>query len=184
MPVHSRFRPLTGVLAAAALLMTAALVGAAEPLNGYRSAEFGMSSEQVRERMEDDGVIGTTAHETADGDLVIDARLDDGEDPETGVRYVFPGGRDRLALVLEFHPDPAAAGQVRNRLRERHGAPWADDLAAKWFDQLKEDMPDGVQELTVWGGGEGNRDRFIRLWVFDDYLSVEYLDLNLLSATR
>jgi hypothetical protein len=173
---------LAAALTAAALLFGLAAAQADEPLSGYRSAEFGMSAAQVRARLEGDGVIATEEYQTDDGDLIIDGHLADEAEAETGVRYVFPAGRDRLALVLEFHPDSADAAAVQARLEQAHGAPWAEDLAERWFEQLKGDMPEGVRELVVWGGDQASRDRFIRLWVFDDYLSVEYLHLGLLSA--
>ncbi|MCC5860234.1 MAG: hypothetical protein JJT90_18950 [Ectothiorhodospiraceae bacterium] len=181
--IHRRLHHRAAALLFTALLVTAtAPAGAAEPLNGYRSTAFGMSADEVWARMEDDGVIGTATHETEDGDLIIDARLEGDAPPETGVRYVFPGGHDRLALILEFHPDPSLAEGVRARLSERHGEPWDEELAEQWFERLRGDMPEGVQALTVWGGDDGNRNRFIRLWVFDDYVSVEYLDLELLAG--
>jgi hypothetical protein len=173
---------LAAALTVAALFFGLAAAQAGEPLSGYRSAEFGMSAAQVRARLEGDGVIATEEYQTDDGDLIIDGHLADEAEAETAVRYVFPAGRDQLALVLEFHPEGDDAGAVQARLEQTHGAPWAKDLAEKWFEQLKDDMPEGVRELVVWGGGQGGRDRFIRLWVFDDYLSVEYLHLGLLSA--
>jgi hypothetical protein len=161
------------------VLFAAQTTLAGEPLSGYRSAEFGMSADQVTARLEQDGVVDTQAYRTEDGDLIIDGRLQ--AEPETDLRYVFPAGRDRLALILEFHPDSDAAA-VQARLEQEHGAPWAEDLANRWFEELKDTMPEGVQRLVVWGGGDAARDRFIRLWVFDDYLSVEYLHMGLLAS--
>lgn len=173
---------LAGAFLAGLLLLGAQPAGAGESLNGYRSAEFGMSVEQVRARLEGDGVTTSKVYETDDGDLVIDGRLAGEADRETDVRYVFPGGRDQLALVLEFHPDSDHVQAVQARLEQTHGSPWAEDLAEQWFEQLRPGMPERVRGLVVWGGGENGRNRFIRLWIFDDYLSVEYLHLGLLDS--
>ena len=154
---------------------------AADTMDGYRSAQFGMSADEVKSAVEDDGVTIVTVHETDDGDTLLDGHLDD--DTETGIRYVFPEGRDQLALVVKFHPDHNDPAPLVERLKADHGEPWADDMAEQWFEQLREDMPEGVRDLTVWGGGEGARERFVRLWVFEDYLSVEYLDINLLRGS-
>ena len=163
------------------LLFAAQSALAAEPLSGYRSAEFGMSADEVRDRLDNDGIVDAEVYRTDDGDVIIDGRLGDASRPDTDVRYVFPAGRDQLALVLEFHPDSDAQA-VQARLEQTHGAPWAEELAERWFEQLKPGMPEGVQGLVVWGGGETNRDRFVRLWVFEDYISVEYLHLGLLTG--
>jgi hypothetical protein len=173
---------LAGAFLAGLLLLGAQPAWAGESLNGYRSAEFGMSVEQVRARLEGDGVTTAQVYETDDGDVIIDGRLAGDAGRETDVRYVFPGDRNQLALVLEFHPDSDDLRAVQARLEQSHGSPWAEDLAEKWFEQLKPGMPEGVRGLMVWGGGENGRNRFIRLWIFDDYLSVEYLHLGLLDS--
>jgi hypothetical protein len=173
---------LAGAVLAGILLLSVDTAGAGESLNGYRSAEFGMSVEQVRARLEGDGVTTARIYETDDGDLIIDGRLAGEAGRETDVRYVFPGGHGQLALVLEFHPDSDDVQTVQARLEQSHGSPWAEEQAEKWFEQLRPGMPEGVRGLVVWGGGENGRNRFIRLWIFDDYLSVEYLHLGLLDS--
>lgn len=179
--MRSRFAPhrLTVAVVAGGLLLPLDAV-AGDTMDGYRSAQFGMSADEVRSVVEDDGVIITTTEETADGDKLLDGYVDD--DTEAGIRYVFPEGRDQLALVVKFHPDHDDPGPLVERLQADHGEPWEDDMAEQWFEQLRDDMPEGVRNLTVWGGDEGARERFIRLWVFEDYLSVEYLDINLLRG--
>ena len=162
----------------AALAFTGAL--AAEGPSGYRSAEFGMTYETVMAELEgDEAVVNLTADENAEGDRLIDGQLQAEEAPATDLRYVFPSGSDGLALVLTFHPDVAQRAAIVEQLEARYGEPWEQEMADWWFDQLKEGMPEPPQSLTVWGGsGEGKtqRGRFVRLWTFDDYLSVEYLD--------
>ena len=172
------YRPLAAALVVGGLLLACGAL-AGDTMDGYRSAQFGMSADEVKHVAEEDGVIINTVHETDDGDTLLDGHLDD---TDTGIRYVFPEGRDQLALVVKFHPEHDNPGPLVDRLRADHGDPWADDMAEQWFEQLRGDMPEGVQDLTVWGGDEGARERFIRLWVFDDYLTVEYLDIELLRG--
>ncbi|KAA0010282.1 hypothetical protein F0A17_17585 [Billgrantia pellis] len=156
-----------------ALAITAAL--AAEGPTGYRSAEFGMSSQEVMAVLENDGVTGIEVHETDEGDRLIDGELQD----ETALRYVFPAGDDALALVVAFHHDVAERERVIERLVANHGEPWEEEMAAWWFEQLQGERPETPQSLMVWSGdGDemAHRGRFVRLWTFEDYLSVEYLD--------
>ncbi len=183
MPSKPRFTGLAGAMLAGMLLAIPSLHAEQVP-NGYRSAEFGMSSEEVKAKLEEDRVVETSVEKSPDGDLIIDGHLADPGEEETGVRYVFPAGSDRLALVVEFHPDADAVGRVQDALEQRFGEPWTEDLAGWWFEQLKDDMPAEARLLVVWGGGADSRNRFVRLWVFEDYLSVEYLDTALLSGRQ
>lgn len=159
-------------------LVSAATVTAGE-VDGYQTAKFGMSPEEVVSTFKDDGVTETQRTETEDGDLIIDGYQIFGGDEETGLRYVFPSGGKELALVVEFFPSVDMVAQVQGTLKGRYGEPWEREMTNWWFDQLRPTMPPGVQELHVWGPNlrEGD-ERFVRLWVFDDYLSVEYLDLQ------
>jgi hypothetical protein len=170
-----------------ALLLVAGTALAAEGITGYGSAELGMSPEQVRERLAQDGVTEVTEARTDDGDLVIDGRL--GGAPaagapvvETDLRYVFPAGSDRLALVVAFHPEVEDHAEVKAQLMAEYGQPWEEEMADWWLEQLAEGMPQPPVALTAWGGGEAQRDRFVRLWTFEEYLSVETLDTRLLAG--
>lgn len=171
----------TGLLTSLALATASAAAVAAGP-DGYRSADFGMSSEAVMERLEADGIVNVSVQETDDGDVIIDGELQAEGEPDTDVRYVFPDGNDQLALVVAFHPQVEDYATVKEQLEARYGQPWAEEMAEWWFEQLKDGMPEQPQSLDVWGG-EGEevteRGRFVRLWSFDDYLSVEYLDTQL-----
>lgn len=179
MAMSTRPSALMGGLLAALVLAAASAAAAAEGITGYRSAEFGMSSEAVMARLEDDGVVNVSTVETDEGDLIIDGELQVAEGPVTDLRYVFPAGSDQLALVVAFHPDVEDHVVVKEALVARHGQPWGDEMTEWWFEQLKQDMPQPPLSLTMWGG-EGSelqeRGRFVRLWAFEDYLSVEYLD--------
>ncbi len=173
---------LLGGLFMALALTAASAVAAAEGIMGYRSAEFGMSSEAVLASLESDEIAKVDTLETDDQDLIVDAELQGADGAVTDVRYVFPAGSDRLALVVTFHPDVADHAEIKEQLVSRYGQPWGEQLAEWWFEQLKEGMPEPPNSLSVWGGGENeqhDRGRFVRLWVFDDYLSVEYLDTSL-----
>lgn len=168
-------------LATAASAMTSSAVASEGP-SGYRSADFGMSSEAVLERLEQDQVVNVSVQETEDNDIIIDGELAAEDQPVTDLRYVFPAGRDQLALVVAFHPHVEDYAGVKAELEARYGKPWEEEMAEWWFEQLKDGMPEEPGSLTVWGGdgSEGReRGRFVRLWAFEDYLSVEYLDTQL-----
>lgn len=163
-----------------ALLMGAQGLAASEPPDGYRTAEFGMSSEEVEDALEAGGVAATNREETPDGDIILDGHLKD--DTDTGVRFVFPNGRDELALIVEFRPDNPDFSAARDELADRYGQPWPEEMTEEWYERLKPNMPDDAGELAVWGGNAPERSRFVRLWEFDDYLSIEYLDTELLNG--
>ncbi|MBE0489007.1 MAG: hypothetical protein IBX53_07985 [Halomonas sp.] len=177
-----QFRGWIGALAPALLLVTGAAL-AAPAITGYGSAELGMSPEQVRERLADDGIVEVTEARTDDGDLIIDGRLGGGTPAvETDLRYVFPAGSERLALVVAFHPEVADRAVVKERLMAEYGQPWEEEMAEWWLEQLADGMPATPLDFSAWGGDEQQRDRFVRLWTFEDYLTVEYLDTRLLSG--
>ncbi len=157
----------------------------AASLQGYGTLHFGMSVDEVRSRLDDVAVTTGDVYRSDGGDLILDAQSGPdvgaaGFSPDTDLRFVFPAESEGLALVLEFHPDADRLREVRDRLEARYGPPWADDLSQQWFEQLKAEMPDGVSDLVIWGGDGDSRQRFVRLWQFEDYLSVEYLDASLL----
>ncbi|RDB44247.1 hypothetical protein DU490_03050 [Halomonas sp. DQ26W] len=187
MPTITRPAALFGGLLASLALATAGgamadSAVASESPNGYRSADFGMSSEAVLEHLEQDQVVNVAVQETEDNDLIIDGELAAEGEPVTDLRFVFPAGRDQLALVVAFHPRVEDYASVKAELEARYGKPWEEEMAEWWFEQLKDGMPEEPNSLTVWGG-DGNeaseRGRFVRLWSFEDYLSVEYLDTQM-----
>ncbi|SEK74311.1 hypothetical protein [Halomonas daqiaonensis] len=180
-----RTQPVAGLCGLLTTLVLAlpSVAAAAEGPEGYRSADFGMSYEAVMaELVEDDAVVNLSDVETEEGDRIVNAELQASDEPETDLRYVFPAGSQQLALVVAFYPHVEDLDTVTRQLEERFGEPWEEDMAQWWFEQLKGSMPQEPSSLTVWGG-EGNeaetRGRFTRLWTFDDYLSVEYLDTRL-----
>ncbi|PWV76727.1 hypothetical protein [Halomonas sp. A11-A] len=172
-----------GALAPALLLVAGAAL-AAPAITGYGSVELGMSPDEVRERLAADGVTEVTEEQTADGDLLIDGRLGGAPAVETDLRYVFPAGSDRLALVVAFHPEVADQAAVKEQLTAEYGQPWEEEMAEWWLEQLAEGMPATPLGFSAWGGDEQQRNRFVRLWTFEEYLTVEYLDTRLLSGRQ
>jgi len=167
---------------APALLLAAGAALAAPAITGYGSVELGMSPDEVRERLVADGVAEVTEEQTAAGDLLIDGRLGGDSAVETDLRYVFPAGSERLALVVAFHPEVADHAAVKAQLMDEYGQPWADEMAEWWQGQLAEGMPSAPLDFAAWGGDEQQRHRFVRLWTFEEYLTVETLDTRLLSG--
>jgi len=167
---------------APALLLVAGTAMAAPTITGYGGVALGMSPDQVRERLAEEGVTDIAEEQTAEGDLLIDGRL--GGDPmvETDLRYVFPAGSDRLALVVAFHPEVADHAAVKAQLEAAYGQPWEEEMADWWLEQLASGMPEPPLGLAAWGGDEQQRHRFVRLWTFEEYLTVETLDTRLLSG--
>lgn len=161
------------------LLLAAQAALAAPAITGYGSAEFGMTPEAVRERLAEDGVVVVSETRTPEGDLLVDGELGGVAAVATDLRYVFPAPGDRLALVVAFHPEVADHAVVKAQLEARYGTPWAAEMTEWWFEQLQAGMPEPPLALTAWGGEASQRHRFVRLWAFDDYLSVEYLDTSL-----
>ncbi|MEQ4539619.1 hypothetical protein HBJ58_02660 [Halomonas desiderata] len=183
MAMITRPAALFGGLLTALALTVAAAATTAEEITGYRSAEFGMTSQEVLARLESDDVANIERHQTEGDDLLIDGERQVEGEPVTDLRYVFPAGSDRLALVVAFHPNVADHAAVKEQLISQYGEPWGAEMTEWWFEQLKGDMPEEPNGLTIWGGGESahnERGRLVRLWRFDDYLSVEYLDTRLL----
>lgn len=167
-----------GKLTIAVALVWAGAAAAHSP-DGFRGATFGMSSEAVAALLADEGMINIERRQTAEDDLIIDAEL--GGEPNIDLRYVFPAGHDALALVVAFYPSAAELARIEAELEAEYGPPWEAEMSEWWLEQLKHDMPETPRGLTVWGGGEGEqqRNRFVRLWSFEDYLTVEYLDTTL-----
>lgn len=165
----------------AALLLWIGVTGvhAAETaITGYGSARFGMTIAEVEQRLPEDGVQLVTEHAIDTGERLLDGHRPDND---TDLRYVFPDG-EQLALIVEFIPEPDRLAALEADLTRRYGAAWDQDLADWWFERLLPGMPPGVEKLMVWGRDGQERNRVVRLWVHEDYLSVEYLDLQLFET--
>ncbi len=165
------------------LLVVAGMVNAqaAGAWEGYRGAQFGMSQQEVEASFEANGVELLGAIETADNDVILEAQRGDGASA-VHLRYIFPAAHAQLALVIEFLPDTGLFERHRAHLTARYGQPWSADLTEWTLEQMGDNLPDGAQDLVAWGGGEGNRTRFVRLWTHEEHLSVEYIDAGLLSG--
>lgn len=165
----------------AALIFWTGIAGvqAAETaITGYGSARFGMTVAEVEQRLPEDSVRLVTRHTTDTGERLLDGHRPDND---TDLRYVFPDG-ERLALIVEFIPELERLASLEADLTRRYGDSWDQDLADWWFERLSAGMPPGVEKLMVWGRDGEARNRVVRLWVHEDYLSVEYLDLRLFET--
>lgn len=89
------------------------------PMEGYLSTHFGMSSNEVRAIIEDDGVVFSSS-ETMDGDHLIFAQRKQSW-ITTELLYVFPASSDRLALIVEIFPGLLNTTLIRKELVERLG---------------------------------------------------------------
>lgn len=173
-------RFLSSVLFAVVLLLgaSAGKAQAAEAIEGYLSASFGMTSAAVLESFRRDGVkhLDTTDE---DGDLVIRGFYDKGGIERTLV-YVFPRRGDRLALVVEMYANASFMGFAEHDLSGRLGGFLSEE--ATNVIVASGGLPEGVERLRVWTGEGGEAGRMARLMLFKDYVAVEYIDLGLFNG--
>ncbi|MDM8546121.1 plastocyanin/azurin family copper-binding protein [Candidatus Venteria ishoeyi] len=144
--------------------------------NGYLSAAFGMSWQQVKEAIAKDDLKLVNAEDAE----IIKAKRDRGF-ITTDISYVIPKQTGKLALIVEFYPGVLSENPIVNELEKQLGSPLGKDATAEVLKQIKDDLPPGVTALTLWAWEVDNQDRFIRLLKFDDHIAVEYLAPALLS---
>ncbi len=155
----------------------------AEPqLDGYLSARFNMTAEQVSSVLSNDN-ISINSNETTDGDHLIFGQLQRSW-ITTDLLYVFPANSNHLALVIEVFPGMVDSKPVRDELVKQLGQPSSERFPDSVLKQLQTDnlIPNGVTELTVWTMNTGGIDRETRLMMMDKYVRVEYIDNDLMAG--
>lgn len=150
-------------------------------LDGYLSAQFGMSAETVRSIFENDGIVYSSS-ETTDGDHLIYAERKQSW-ITSELLYVFPAKSDRLALVIEIFPGLVDVDPVRKELSDKLGQPSSDNYPETVLERMQESnlIPSGVNQLAVWNITKEGIDREARIMALDKYVRVEYIDNILMT---
>ena len=148
-------------------------------LNGFLSARFGMSADEVLVALKADGVqIGSD--KTKNGARQIRGKRK-GKLTTNKLIYVIPEDSNKLALAIEFYDSPDFHEQVLADLREQLGEELGSGIADMTLAQAEGQFPAGIKELTLWAITAGDSNLLVRLMRFDDYLAVERLDAKLMS---
>ncbi len=164
------------------VLSSVSNVSAETSLHGHLSTHFGMSANEVRAVIENDGVVYSNS-ETADGDHLIFAQRKQSW-ITTELLYVFPASTDRLALIIEIFPGLMDSTPVRKILTETLGEPSSDNYPKSVLKNMQESnlIPDGVKQLSVWNITTDGVDREARIMRLSEYVRVEYIDNNLMAG--
>jgi len=170
------------ILFLAIVLSTVSSVSAETKLEGYLSTHFGMSAEEVRAVIENDGVVFSDS-ETTDGDHLIFAQRKQSW-ITTDLLYVFPANSDRLALIIEIFPGLVDSDPVRKDLSDKLGEPSSDNYPASVLKKMQESnmIPTGVNQLAVWNITTNGNDREARVMGLEKYVRVEYIDNDLMAG--
>ena len=150
-------------------------------LQGYLSTHFGMSANEVRAVIENDGVVFSSS-ETTDGDHLIFAQRKQSW-ITTELLYVFPASSDRLALIIEIFPGLLDSTPIHKELVEKLGEPSSDNYPESVLKRMQESslIPDGVKQLAVWDITADGIDREARIMGLNEYVRVEYIDNKLMA---
>ena len=165
-----------------ALLLVPAAVSAAqdkEGRDGFLSARFGMSPEEVLAALKADGVR-IDSDQTKNGARQIRGKRE-GELTTNSLIYVIPETSNKLAMVIEFYDSPKYHKRVLEGLREQLGDDLGAEIAEMTMAQAAGAFPPGLKELTLWAITAGDSNLLVRLMRFDNYLAVERLDAKLMS---
>ena len=170
------------ILTAAIILINATNAFAEAKLNGFMSAQFGMSAEEVQANFKNDEVIFSSS-ETTDNDHLIYAQRKQAW-ITSELLYVFPAGSDRLALVIEIFPGLLDTSPIRKELTEKLGKPTSDNYPEPVLIHMQESnvIPEGVNQLAVWNITTDGIDREARMMSLNEYVRVEYIDNNLMAG--
>ena len=151
-------------------------------LNGFLSAQFGMSAEEVQANFKTDEVIFSSSEITDNDHLIYAQRKQDWITSE--LLYVFPAGSDRLALVIEIFPGLLDTTPIRKELTEKLGQPSSENYPEPVLNHMQESnvIPAGVNQLTVWNVTAEDIDREARIMGLNEYVRVEYIDNDLMAG--
>lgn len=146
-------------------------------IEGFHSANFGMSPAEVETVLGRDGFKRLGERQNGK-DHVISAENDRGWITSRLV-YVFPSRKQQLALVVEIFPGLASDEKLEKELTEHYGSPMETDRETI-LRMMKTEQP-GLTDVTLWADMEG-RNRLIRLLSFEDRVAVEYMERDLLMG--
>jgi hypothetical protein len=151
-------------------------------LKGYLSSQFGMSAEEVRDVIKNDGITFSSS-ETTDGDHLIFAQRKQSW-ITTDLLYVFPANSDRLALIIEIYPGVLDTKPILEGLANQLGKPTSDNYPDSVLKNMQETnlIPAGVNQLSVWNISANGNDREARLMGLQKYVRVEYIDNDLMAG--
>ncbi|MBL1143074.1 MAG: hypothetical protein HND53_13685 [Proteobacteria bacterium] len=151
-------------------------------LNGYLSTQFGMSANEVRTVIEEDGIVFSSS-ETTDGDHLIFAQRKQSW-ITSDLLYVFPANSDRLALIIEIFPGLFDTTPIQKKLAKQLGNPSSDNYPESVLKKMQESnlIPTGVNQLSVWNITANGNDREARLMGLEKYVRVEYIDNDLMAG--
>jgi hypothetical protein len=163
-------------------LLNASSTIAETQLKGFLSTEFGMSAEDVRNVIENDGITFSSS-ETTDGDHLIFAQRKQSW-ITSELLYVFPANSDRLALIIEIFPGVLDTTPILNDLAKQLGTPSSDNYPESVLKNMQETnlIPVGVNQLSVWNITADGSDREARLMGLEKYVRVEYIDNDLMAG--
>lgn len=162
-------------------LLAPTLTLAADAMAGYLGVRFGMSEAQVLETVAADDELELLSNQVLGRDRAIQAKRSRGRG-DSRVLFVLPGGRDRLALIIETFPGRTDAAPVTEELESRFGPPMSEETAQRLLERMRGGLPEGVQKLTLWTDRDGDSNRMVRLLHFEDHLAVEHLDPGLMAG--
>lgn len=162
------------------------VMAAAPSIEGFLTIPFGASLTAVKQGVSDLGFTDIVV-EQKDGFSILQAFANNDSSAsrwgDSSLVFVVNQATNKLGLVIQRYDDLLTDRVVIKDLTKQFGLPMDEKATALIYEQIKKDLPEGLQRLTVWADHEVEGvavSRFIRVLYFGDHVSIEYLDSGVL----
>lgn len=170
------------ILVTCLLVLQSGLVLAAQSIEGFPLIPFGTSLSEVKQRVNTANLTNVSAEKQEGFNLVHANQM--GDRGSSSLVFVINQKTDKLGLVVQRFDDLLTDRVIIKDFTKRFGEPMDETATKLIYEQIKADLPEGLQRVTVWAdhssGAKVAVSRFIRVLYFGSYVSIEYLDAGIM----
>ena len=170
------------ILLTCLLMLQTSLVLAVQSIEGFPSIPFGASLSEVKQRVTTANLTNISAEQQEGFNLVHANQT--GDRGGSSLVFVVNQKTDKLGLVIQRFNDLLTDRVMIKDFTKNYGEPMDETATKLIYEQIKADLPEGLQRITVWADHSSDAkvavSRFIRVLYFGSYVSVEYLDTGIM----
>ncbi|PHQ81009.1 MAG: hypothetical protein COB66_03440 [Coxiella sp. (in: Bacteria)] len=164
------------------LMLQSGFVLAVQSIEGFPSIPFGASLAEVKQQV----ITANLTHISEDqqeGFNLVHANQA-GYQGGSSLVFVVNQKTDKLGLVIQRFDALLTDRMIIKNFTKHYGEPMDETATKLIYGQIKADLPEGLQRITVWADhssdAKASVSRFIRVLYFGSYVSIEYLDAGIM----
>ncbi len=155
---------------------------AVQSIEGFPSIPFGTRFSEVKQQIATVNFTNISAEQQEGFNLVHANQA--GDEGNSSLIFVVNQKTDKLGLIIQRFDDLLTDRVIIKNFTKHYGEPMDETATKLIYEQIKADLPEGLQRITVWADHSSDAkvavSRFIRVLYFGSYVSVEYLDTGIM----